>query len=47
MMNDSFYVDGFENAADAVLQWLQGEESSQIRSCKRDYIVEKPPQRVL
>jgi hypothetical protein len=43
--DDSFYVDGFENAADAVLLWLRGVETAQIRSCKQAYIVEKPIQR--
>ena len=40
--DDSFYIDGFENAADAVLRWLQGEEPLQIRSCKEKWIVQKP-----
>jgi hypothetical protein len=40
--DDSFYVDGFENAAEAVLLWLHGENSSQIRSCKQQCIVERP-----
>ena len=39
---DSFFVDGFENAAEAVLQWLRGEDSSLIRLCIHEYIVEKP-----
>jgi hypothetical protein len=40
--DDSFYIDGFENAAEAVLLWLQGEETSQIRSCKEKWIVQRP-----
>ena len=40
--DDSFYIDGFENAAEAVLLWLQGDEPSQIRSCKEKCIVQKP-----
>jgi hypothetical protein len=43
--HDSFYVDGFENAAEAVLRWLQGEQDPQIRSCLGDSIVERPGQR--
>lgn len=43
--DDSFFVDGFENAAMAVLQWLQGRDSSQIRSCIEKDIVQKPGQR--
>jgi hypothetical protein len=40
--DDSFYVDGFENAAEAVLMWLQGEAVAQIRSCKENCIVQRP-----
>ena len=43
--DDSFYVDGFENAAECLLLWLRGEESSHVRSCIRAYIVDKPGQR--
>ncbi len=43
-MVDSFYVDGFENAAEAVLQWLRC-DGSQVRSCVRESIVQKPGQR--
>src|SRR5947209_8285279 len=43
--DDSFYVDGFENAAEAVLRWLKGEQSSQIRSCVQESIVQRPGQR--
>jgi hypothetical protein len=44
-VRDSFYVDGFENAAEAVLEWLRNKESSEIRSCIREYVVRKPGQR--
>ena len=43
--DDSFYVDGFENAAEAVLLWLQGEDLSQIRSRKQECIVQRPGSR--
>ena len=42
---DSFFVDGFQNAAEAVLQWLRGEENSQLRSFLGVYVVQKPGQR--
>jgi hypothetical protein len=40
--DDSFYVDGFENASEAVLLWLQGQEPSHIRTCKEKWIVQRP-----
>jgi len=43
--SDSFYVDGFEHAAEAVLRWLRCEAESQIRSYLHEYIVRKPGQR--
>ena len=43
--DDSFYVDGFENAAEAVLRWLQDEQDSQIRSRIHESIVQRPGQR--
>ncbi len=42
---DSFYVDGFENAAEAILRWLQGEQGPQIRSCIGDSVVQRPGER--
>jgi hypothetical protein len=39
---DSFYVDGFENAADGIRRWLQGDECARIRSHMHQSIVEKP-----
>lgn len=41
---DSFYIDGFENAAEAVLQWLRGEDCSQIKSYISESIVQRPGQ---
>ncbi len=40
--DDCFYMDGFENAAEAVLLWLQGEELTHIRTCKEKCIVQSP-----
>src|SRR5947209_4091654 len=40
--SDSFFVDGFENAAEAVLCWLRGEQTSEVKSCVGEHIVRKP-----
>jgi hypothetical protein len=42
MANESFYVDGFENAAEAVLMWVRGNEESRIRSLMSVHIVRRP-----
>jgi hypothetical protein len=44
-VRDSFYVDGFENAAEAVLEWLRSKESSQIRLRVSKHVVRKPGER--
>jgi len=44
-MHDSFYLDGFENAIEAILLWLRGSEASRLRSSINEYIVQKPGQR--
>lgn len=42
---ETFYVDGFENAAAAVLRWLHNEPCDHIRSCLQEFIVQRPGQR--
>jgi hypothetical protein len=41
----SFFVDGFENAAKAMLVWLRGNGESEARSYIREQIVRKPGER--
>lgn len=43
--DDSFYVEGFENAAEAVLNWLRGQSNSEVRLSIRQHIVQKPGER--
>jgi len=45
MANESFYVDGFENAAEAVLMWVRGNEASHIRFLMSAHIVRRPGER--
>jgi hypothetical protein len=45
MANESFYVDGFENAAEAILMWVRGNEASHIRSLMSAHIVRRPGER--
>lgn len=42
---DTFYVDGFEHAAEAVLRWLRGEGCPDIKFSIQAAIVQRPGQR--